>query len=69
MKTAEALPEIFAYGIRNMQRFGWDQTNGARFMSDIGQNIVDEVSPMSAGANLGWNTWEAATCRRANCFT
>ena len=60
VKTAEALPEIFAYGIRNPQRFGWDPKNGAMFMSDIGQNIVEEVSPMSAGANLGWNIWEGS---------
>jgi hypothetical protein len=60
VKTADALPEIFAYGIRNMQRFGWDPKNGAMFMSDIGQNIVEEVSPISAGANLGWNIWEGS---------
>ena len=30
------------------------------FMSDIGQNIVEEVSPISAGANLGWNIWEGS---------
>ena len=60
VKTADALPEIFAYGIRNTQRFGWDPKNGAMFMSDIGQNIVEEVSPMSAGANLGWNIWEGS---------
>jgi glucose/arabinose dehydrogenase len=60
VKTAEALPEIFAYGIRNMQRFGWDPKTGAMFMSDIGQNIVEEVSPISTGANLGWKTWEGS---------
>ena len=60
VKTADALPEIFAYGIRNTQRFGWDPKNGAMFMSDIGQNIVEEVSPISAGANLGWNIWEGS---------
>ena len=43
-----------------MQRFGWDPKNGAMFMSDIGQNIVEEVSPISAGANLGWNIWEGS---------
>jgi len=60
LSTAGALPEIFAYGVRNTQRFGWDSRNGAMFMSDIGQNIVEEVSPISAGANLGWNTWEGS---------
>jgi hypothetical protein len=60
VSTAEALPEIFAYGIRNSQRFAWDPRNGAMFMSDIGQNIVEEVSPVSPGANLGWNVWEGS---------
>ena len=54
------MPEIFAYGVRNSQRFAWDTKNGAMFLSDIGQNIVEEVSPVSAGANLGWNTWEGS---------
>ena len=58
--TADALPEIFAYGIRNAQRFGWDPRNGAMYLSDIGQNSVEEVSPISAGANLGWNVWEGS---------
>src|SRR5687767_2909388 len=58
--TTGALPEIFAYGVRNSQRFAWDTKNGAMFASDIGQNIVEEVSPVTAGANLGWNTWEGS---------
>jgi glucose/arabinose dehydrogenase len=60
VKQAGALPEIFAYGIRNAQRFAWDSRTGAMYLSDIGQNIVEEVSPVSAGANLGWNTWEGS---------
>ena len=58
--TAGALPEIFAYGVRNAQRFGWDPKSGAMYLSDIGQNTVEEVSPVSAGANLGWNVWEGS---------
>ena len=30
------------------------------FVADIGQNAVEEISPVTAGANLGWNTWEAS---------
>jgi glucose/arabinose dehydrogenase len=60
LKTAAALPEIFAYGVRNAQRFAWDVKNGAMFMSDIGQNVVEEVSPVTSGANLGWNVWEGS---------
>ena len=55
-----ALPEIYAYGVRNSQRFAWDPKDGAMFMTDIGQNIVEEVSPVTAGANLGWNVWEGS---------
>ena len=58
--TKGALPEIFAYGVRNPQGLGWDSKTGAMYMSDIGQNIVEEVSPVSAGANLGWNIWEGS---------
>ncbi|HXG90012.1 MAG TPA: PQQ-dependent sugar dehydrogenase [Vicinamibacterales bacterium] len=58
--TPDALPEIFAYGVRNAQRLGWDSRNGAMYLSDIGQNIVEEVSPVTAGANLGWNVWEGS---------
>ncbi|MFN2446092.1 MAG: sorbosone dehydrogenase family protein [Vicinamibacterales bacterium] len=60
LSTADALPEIFALGVRNAQRFGWDPKSGAMYLSDIGQNIVEEVSPVSAGANLGWNVWEGS---------
>lgn len=60
LKRPEVLPEIFAYGIRNAQRFAWDARSGAMYLSDIGQNIVEEVSPVSAGANLGWNIWEGS---------
>ena len=60
VSRSEALPEIYAYGVRNSQRLGWDSKNGAMYMSDIGQNIVEEVSPVTAGANLGWNVWEGS---------
>ena len=55
-----ALPEVYAYGVRNPQRFGWDPANGTMYVADIGQNIVEEISPVTAGANLGWNVWEAS---------
>ncbi len=57
---ASALGEIYAYGLRNPQRFVWDAVNGAMYVSDIGQNIVEEISPVTAGANLGWNDWEGS---------
>ena len=54
------LPEIYAYGVRNPQRFAWDRRNGNMFLADIGQNIVEEISVVTPGANLGWNEWEGS---------
>jgi glucose/arabinose dehydrogenase len=60
LKTAGALPELYAYGLRNPQRFGWDSRNGNLFVADIGQGTIEEISPVTAGANLGWNDWEGS---------
>jgi hypothetical protein len=60
VKTSGVLPEIFAYGVRNPQRFAWDSRNRNMFLADIGQNIVEEISPVTPGANLGWNDWEGS---------
>jgi len=60
VKTDGALPEIYAYGVRNPQRFTWDARNRNLFLADIGQNIVEEISLVTPGANLGWNDWEGS---------
>ena len=54
------LGEIYAYGVRNPQRFAWDERNGNLFLADIGQNIVEEISLVPRGGNLGWNDWEGS---------
>lgn len=58
--AANALGEIYAYGLRNPQRFAWDPVTGNMFLADIGQNIVEKLSLVTPGANLGWNTWEGS---------
>ena len=60
VSMTDALPEIFAYGVRNSQRFAWDSRSGAMLVADIGQNTVEEVSPVTPGVNLGWNVWEGS---------
>ena len=60
VKDGKALGEIYALGVRNPQRFSWDPKTGQMFVADIGQNLVEEVSPVNAGANLGWNVWEGS---------
>jgi hypothetical protein len=60
VKTTGVLPEVYVYGVRNPQRFAWDSRNRNLFLADIGQNIVEEISVVTAGANLGWNDWEGS---------
>ncbi len=60
-----SLGEIYAYGVRNPQRFNWDPDTGQLLVADIGQNRVEEISPVAAGANLGWALWEGSF-RHAN---
>ncbi|HSA57729.1 MAG TPA: PQQ-dependent sugar dehydrogenase [Gemmatimonadaceae bacterium] len=55
-----ALREIWASGMRNPQRFGWDSANGILYVADIGQGTVEELSPVPKGGNLGWNVWEGS---------
>ena len=55
-----ALAEIFASGLRNPQGLAWDRVNGNMFVTDIGQNIIEELSLVTAGADLGWNSWEGS---------
>ena len=54
------LGEIYASGLRNPQQFGWDPRNGNFFVADIGQNIIEKLSLVTAGADLGWNSWEGS---------
>ncbi len=54
------LPEKYAAGFRNPQRFVWDSANGRMFIADIGQNLVEEIDVGTAGANYGWNKREGS---------
>jgi hypothetical protein len=55
-----ALGEIYAYGCRNPQRFSWDPKTGNMFLADIGQEVIEKITLVTPGANLGWNIWEGS---------
>ena len=50
---ADGLPEVWAYGFRHPQHFSWGP-QGALFISDIGQDQIEEVNIGEPGANYGW---------------
>lgn len=48
--------EIFAYGFRNPFRMAFD--GGRLIAGDVGQNVIEEVDVVTAGANYGWHVKE-----------
>ncbi len=63
------LPEIWAYGLRNVWRFSFDIETGDMYLADVGQNEWEEINFQPAdspgGQNYGWNAFEGRTVYRA----
>jgi glucose/arabinose dehydrogenase len=64
--VAGARAEIWAYGLRNPWRFSFDRQLGDLYLSDVGQNLWEEInfqpSGAAGGANYGWKIMEASNC-------
>lgn len=56
---ADVAEEIWAYGLRHPQQFSWD-ADGRMFLTDIGQDQIEELNIGERGANYGWRRREGA---------
>ena len=63
---AGALPEIWAYGLRNPWRFAVDRVTGDLLIADVGQSRIEEIdlglASRHGGENYGWNVTEGSAC-------
>ncbi len=59
-----AAPEVYSYGLRNPWRYSFDRANGDLWIGDVGQNTLEEIDRVAAGAgsgaNFGWSAFEGS---------
>jgi uncharacterized protein (TIGR03118 family) len=58
--SQDAIPEIYAYGLRNPYTYSFDSLTGDLYLGNAGQNNIEAVYIIVKGGNYGWNIKEGS---------
>lgn len=60
VQTPGARGEVWAYGMRNIWKMGFDRGTGELWGCDVGQDLWESVIRIERGANYGWSVKEGS---------
>jgi uncharacterized repeat protein (TIGR03806 family) len=60
VNTQGALPEVWAYGLRQPWRFSVDRKTGDLWVGEVGQDLWESVYKVEKGGNYGWSVMEGS---------
>jgi uncharacterized repeat protein (TIGR03806 family) len=58
LSTKGAIPETWAYGLRQPWKFSFDKKTGDLWCGEVGQDLWESVHKIAKGGNYGWSVME-----------